>query len=50
MLCRPPTAFALFLKSQKGKLKKIQTCEVHKEDGSVSLRLAEVEICVVDAS
>ena len=48
MMCRPPTAFALFLKSQK--IEQSQTCEVHKEGVSVSLRLAEVEICVFVAS
>ena len=54
MLRRPPTASALFLKSQKGKvaegqIEEIQTCEVHQEDDSVSFRSAEVEIRVFDA-
>ena len=31
MLCRPPTAFALFLKSQKGKLKKFKRVRYTKK-------------------
>ena len=49
MLRRPPTACPVSQVAE-GQIAKNQTCEVHKEDDSVSLRFAEVEIRVFDAS